>query len=321
MAVLDLEESFQALHGGVVALLTERDVVVVSGPDAAGFLQGQCSQDLLPLSEGENAWSLLLTPQGKVVALVRVSRSGADSYILDVDRGWGEQVLERLRRFKLRVKVELRLETWPCLEMRGPGAAAAAGSGLAAGLALAFEWNGLPGVDLLGPGDHDRPREVPLGAVPGVPLGDPGAFEAARIEAGFPIMGAELDESTIPQAAGIVERTVSFTKGCFTGQELVARLDARGSRVPRVLRGIEVEAGAGLPSRGDALLLDGRQVGALTSVGWSPRTRGAVALAYVRREVEPPAELVIGSPDAAGTGPRATVRELPLDPGPLPGGT
>ena len=112
----------------------------------------------------------------------------------------------------------------------------------------------------------------------------PDAYEAVRIEAGVPAMGAELTERTIPAETGIVDRTVSFTKGCYTGQELVARIDSRGGHVPRHLRGVVL---SGPAPAGATLEVDGKNVGALTSVGRRPD--GAVALAYVGRDVAPPA--------------------------------
>jgi aminomethyltransferase len=133
-----------------------------------------------------------------------------------------------------------------------------------------------------------------------------GAYEVVRIEAGVPTMGAELTERTIPAEAGIVERTVSFTKGCFTGQELVARIDSRAGKVPRHLRGV-VLADAAAPA-GAALMLDGQQVGQLTSAAATPNG-GAVALAYVKRGVEVPVDaLATWGNDLSA----ASVRALPL---------
>ena len=100
-------------------------------------------------------------------------------------------------------------------------------------------------------------------------------------------MGAELTEKTIPAEAGIVARTVSFTKGCFTGQELVARIDSRGGNVPRHLRGVVVDEAT--PPVGASLIVGDREVGTLTSVAPGPAGVGVVALAYVRRDVDPPA--------------------------------
>src|SRR5690606_1746655 len=105
-----------------VAAWWPRDFVMVHGPDAAGFLQGQLSQDVAALAVGASAWSLLLQPQGKVDALVRVLRSGDAAFVLDVDQGWGDAVAARLQRFKLRTKAELEPVAWRCLAVRGPAA-------------------------------------------------------------------------------------------------------------------------------------------------------------------------------------------------------
>ncbi|HTX01653.1 MAG TPA: glycine cleavage T C-terminal barrel domain-containing protein [Acidimicrobiales bacterium] len=309
---LSFDETYAALHDAAVGRVVERDVVAVSGPDALTYLQGQCTQDLSSMAGGDARRSLLLTPQGKVVALVRVVASDSSRFLVEVEHGWGEQVLERLRRFKLRVKADLELVSWKSAEVRGPlsqraiegwrheeGGGGSPGGGrtsLDEDLAVLVERFVVLVDDRFGRGVDVLAPDVAL--PPGVPEGDPAAFEAARIEAGLPAMGSELDDNVIPQEAGIVGETVSFTKGCYTGQELVARLDARGNRVPRVLRGIVVPGyGAGtlgspaLPPVGSELRAGERVVGTLTSVGWSPRLGGAVALAYVRREVEPPAEV------------------------------
>ncbi len=300
-----------------------RQAVLVAGPDAQEYLQGQCSQDVAALAAGTSADALLLSPQGKLQALVRVTRLAADRYAVDVEDGFGDVVVERLLRFRLRVKVDVEVLPWRCLALRGPGWAGAVdpGQGVDGAVVVApVAWNGVVGVDLLGP-DPALPA--------GVAAVDADAWQAVRVEAGIPAMGAELDERTIPAEADLVERTVSFTKGCYTGQELVARLDARGSRVARRLRGVVVDAGpgpqhgAGLPQPGDVVRVAGREVGRLTSVAWSPALERTVALAYVHRAVEPPAAAVVvpaaslggaeGAGDAAGTGAwPAEVRAVPL---------
>ena len=265
--------------------MLSRDVALATGPDAVSYLQGQLSQDLDALAVGDSAFSLLLQPQGKVDAFLRVTRVGDDELALDVDAGFGEAMLARLRRFLLRVKVELTLVDWTAVAVRGMEAPVEPGV-----WRVLPETPGVEGFDIIGPG-----ADVPEG----LPTIDPVDYEMVRIRAGVPRMGSELDESTIPATAGIVDRTVSFTKGCYTGQELVARIDSRGDRVPTRLRGLlgEVPAGA-------TLSLDGRDVGRVTSAA------GGVALAYVRREVEPPADLL-----ASWDGGNATVavRALPLD--------
>lgn len=303
------------------AIWLDRDVAGAAGPDAASFLQGQLSQDVLALPDGGSAWSWLLAPTGKVDALVRVSRLAADDWVLDTDRGWGEAVIARLTRFKLRTKVELTARPWPVLGLRGgpadlanvgvpggpvdpssaggvpagpadPSTAAVPGGSLAAPA-----WPGLTGVDLIGPAP----------AVPdGWPLRPAAQYEAVRISAGIPKMGAELTDKTIPGETGLIELTVSFTKGCYTGQELVARIDSRGGNVPRRLRRL-------IPAEGVAVgvsLVDGSgaTAGTVTSVAHSSGT-GWVALGYVRRGVEVPATLRAG-PD----GPEVEVAELPGGP-------
>ncbi len=310
------------LRAGVALRLVGRDFVAVSGPDALVWLQGQLSQDVEALGMGASAESLLLTPQGKIDAYMRVTRAGEDRVLLDVQDGWGDAVWERLIRFKLRVKADMERLEWRCLSLRGPASAEAATQAAQEPetLVLSAGWPGLPGVDVVGPS-----VSVPAGREPC----DLQAWESARIEAGVPAMGSELDERTIPVEAGLVPRAASLTKGCYTGQELVARLDARGNRVPRLLRGVLLEGAAPVgatlqavrgqeaagermassPSSGDS---EGskapKSIGTLTSVALSPGL-GPVALAYVRREIVPPASV-----EAAWPGGRAggRVEELPL---------
>ena len=280
------------------AFVIERDVLRVSGPDTVTFLQGQLSQDLAPLTDGGSVWSLLLQPQGKVDALLRVTRLGDDEVVLDVDAGFGDAVTARLERFKLRIKADIERLDWRCVAIRARGTVDV-DTGERPRLPIA--WAGVEGFDLLGP-DVD----VPAGAT----VGSAEAYEALRVEAGWPAMGAELTESTIPAEAGIVDVSVSFTKGCYTGQELVARIDSRGGNVPRRLRGVVVTTGA-VPPVGATVVADGKDVGALTSVAESTALGAPVALAYVGRAIEPPSDVVLRW--EAGEAP-ARVETLPLVP-------
>ena len=231
------EEGYLALTQSLGALEIERDVVRVSGPDAERYLQGQLSQDIAALAPGAWAWALVLAPQGKLDAFVRVLRAATEEFVLDTDAGVGPALVARLLRFRLRTKAEIEQLEWRVVAVRGPAASGAAPPGPPAApggaVAVPFQWGGLTGYDLLG-----AHPVAPEGAVP---VGQD-AYEAARIEAGFPKHGAELDERTIPAEAGLVEAAVSFTKGCYTGQELVARIDSRGSNVPRHLRGLLLSA-------------------------------------------------------------------------------
>jgi folate-binding protein YgfZ len=294
----DLTADYLALRRDVGAVWLPREALRIAGPDALTYLQGQVSQDIDALGTGDSALSFILQPQGKVDALVRVTRTGDDEVVIDVDAGWGDAVQTRLARFKLRSKFDIDVLRWRCLAIRGPKAHDVDTTGLA----IITDWPGLPGVDLLGADPH-----VP----DGIRLCDPDAYQAVRIEAGVPAMGSELDERTIPQEAGlVVERAVSFTKGCYTGQELVARLDARGNNVPRNLRGVVLRTNVMPPSTAE-LERDGKVVGKLTSVAESLELRAPVALAYVKRDVEPGTDVTLLWD--GGTAP-ARVETLPLVP-------
>lgn len=257
------------------------------------FLQGQLSQDVTRLGVGDSTWALLLQPQGKVTAFLRVLRTAEEEFVLETDAGFGAAVIERLNRFKLRIKCDLDPIGWRCLAVRGPKAHELVPGGVVA------DWPGLDGADLVG-----ESPVAPEGATPC----SLDAYEAVRIEAGIPVMGRELDEGTIPAEAGVVDRSVSFTKGCYTGQELVARIDSRGGNVPRHLRGVIV--GDPAPA-GATVHVDGKEVGKLTSVAYSPRAGATVALAYVRRAVEAPADVVV---EWDGGSSPARVEALPLVP-------
>lgn len=291
----DPDQDYRLLRDDVGGCWIDRDVVAVTGPDAVAFLQGQCSQDVAALAIGSSAWTWLLQPRGKVEVLARVTRLADDGLLLDVEGGWGEATVARLNRFKLRTKAELTPRAWRCLALRGPKAREAAAAGASRGgedsdtLALDASWPRLPGVDLLGP-DPVLP--------PGVALVSAEALEWARIDAGVPKMGRELTEDTIPAETGLVGRTVSFTKGCYTGQELVARIDSRGGHVPRHLRRVILDEPA---PAGASVAVAGKVSGSITSVAPAP-DGGAVALAYLGRDVVPPAPVVVSWPEGSTGG-------------------
>jgi folate-binding protein YgfZ len=283
------------LRASLGAAPLQREVVRVHGPDAIDFLQGQLSQDVAALAVGGSAPSFLLQPTGKVDAWLRVTRVADDAALLDVEVGFGAAVHDRLRRFKLRTKAELEPPAaWWGFALRGPGADGVEAPGDA--LALEARWPGVAGVDLLTEGEL---------ALAGVPLVDQAALECLRIECGVPAMGAELTDATIPAEAGqwLIDVSVSFTKGCYTGQELVARIDSRGANVPRPVRGLLV-AGA-VPAPGAVVTVEGAAVGTVTSAARS-EVLGSIALAVVSRSVE------IGQPVIVGADQQATIAELPL---------
>jgi tRNA-modifying protein YgfZ len=291
----------------VLAYRVPRDAVLVSGPEAITYVQGQVSQDVAGLAV--SSWSWLLQPAGKVDALVRFTRTGPDSLLADVDEGFGELVVNRLTRFKLRTKATFMPVRMSVLMLRGPGAGAAADElGPQVGVGQPIPAEAVPD-------EAELPDDLPM-ATRAAPLWsaaeeaadlllygrrfhsgpayeqDPAGWPAARIAAGVPAMGAELTEKTIPGETGLVPLTVSFTKGCYTGQELVARIDSRGGNVPRHLRRLRSSE---LLEVGAELVAGDKVVGTVTSAAVS-ESEGPVALAYVGRAVEPGATV-----DAGGT--------------------
>lgn len=200
-----------------------RDVVQVSGPDAASYLQSQLSQDLRPLQVGESVWSFVLQPAGKVDVLLRVWRTAEETFVLDTDEGFGATMTARLNRFKIRVKADIADLDWRCIAVRGvestPTDAVVA-------------WG--VGYDVLG-ADPRPPENLPHGSTDDL--------LAARVDAVWPAMGAEIvPGDTIPAETGVAAVAVSFTKGCYPGQELVERMDSRGATAPRVLQRLAHDA-------------------------------------------------------------------------------
>jgi folate-binding protein YgfZ len=254
---------------------SDRGFVTVTGPDTFSFLQALVSADLDPLADGEAVHSLLLAPQGKLDVDFRLLRVAPEEAWLDCAPGLGEHLAASLTRFRIRVKAELadRSGELGMLSRIGgddpDGAGAVARDGVHR---IPTAW----GFDLLGP----RDALPDVGAVV-----DPVAFEAWRIEQAIPMQPADLDDTTIPQEAFLEQDAVSFTKGCFIGQELVCRIDSRGhvNRFLRRFRDIEGD----WPPVGADVVVGGKVVGALTSV--APASLPTGALGYVRREVEPPA--------------------------------
>jgi folate-binding protein YgfZ len=265
---------------------TARDVARVTGPDARSYLQSQLSQDLAPVAAGSSVWSFLLQPTGKVTALVRVTVASDEELLVDVDAGSGAEVMARLERFRIRVKADIGALDWRAIAVRGPSGSSVVPP--AEGVVAPAWWGPESGYDLLGP------EVVPP---PNVGEGDADRLEAARIEAGWPAMGAEVTDQTIPGELGpVVFRSVSFTKGCYPGQELVERMESRGAAAPRQLRRVRATGGEALVV-GATVTADGRDVGRVTSAA------GSVALALVGRAVDP------GSPVAVD-GVTATVEAI-----------
>ncbi len=290
--MLDLATTTVALQEGCCAIRLDREVVTATGEEAATYLHGQVSQNITGLRVGQSARTLVLSPQGRIDAWARVTRVGEQSFWLDVEPGTGRPLLERLERFKLRTKIELGLSTMSMISVRGP-ASPAPQPGRADRIDAPVLWHDTPGFDRLGP-DVDWPD--------GIEAGDPRAFEALRIRSGMPLMALDSGEKTIPAELGIVDVSADFTKGCYVGQELVARIDSRGNNTPRRLWGVRIADGVAAP--GDPIVLGDDTIGVITSsVSTSEET---VALASIVRSAEVPGDVTVnGAPAQVVTLPGA----------------
>jgi folate-binding protein YgfZ len=277
----------------------------VTGGDATSFLHNLCTNDVKNLAVGRGCGAFLTTGQAKIVAYVfiwRLSSTGASgSYLLDAGPVSEERVLGHLDRFLISEQVCLadRTEELAQLHIAGPGAAGVlvqAGANEVAGLvehewrtAQAFEVTyqfmkhsvlGSPGYDLICGRDGARTiwnRLVALGARPA----GTEAYNILRVEAGTPVYGQDIDEGNLPQEVGRIAQTISFTKGCYIGQETVARIRTYG-HVNRSLVGLIISQDRSL-TRGTLLLSEGKEVGQVTSSVVSPRLGAAIAMGYVRR--------------------------------------
>jgi folate-binding protein YgfZ len=275
---------------------SERGKLALTGSEAKSFLHGQVTNDIEGLEPGRGCYAAFLTHKGKMLGDLRVLDLGAE-LLLDTERVALQELFNMIRRYKLGRDVELHKRTleWGLLSLIGPDARRVAGAEdlVEEHANRRAEIAGAPvvlvatdvGVDVFMPAESKEAVATALG----VPAVDEEAAEVVRVERGRPRYGIDLDEGVIPQEAGLNERAVSFTKGCYVGQETVARLHYRG-KPNRHLRGLRLSAPA---SSGDVLRLGEKQVGRLGSVAMSP-VHGPIALALVRREAAVGDTLAVG---------------------------
>jgi tRNA-modifying protein YgfZ len=302
MAATDTTLSgYRALTEGCgVVDRSERGKLALTGPDAKTFLQGQVTNDVEGLEPGRGCYAAFLTHKGKMLGDLRVLDLG-DELLLDTERSALQELFNMIRRFKLGSDVELNKRTLEMglLSLIGPDSWRVAGADELPGehANAHAEIAGRPvvlvatdlGADVFTQAvDTDAVRAA-LDA-PNVPEA---VAEIVRVESGRPRYGVDLDDGVIPQEAGLNQRAVSFTKGCYVGQETVARLFYRG-KPNRQLRGLRLSAEA---APGDELRLGDKVVGKLGTVAVSPN-RGPIALAIVRREAEPGATVAVGADGA-----------------------
>jgi folate-binding protein YgfZ len=239
-----------------------RDFVRVAGPDAEDLLDRMVSNDVKALAEGGACEALLLTAKARVIAPLVVWRRGLDDFLLLTEAGLGDAVRSTLIRARFAAKAEIEREehdAWLVL-------------GAANGAGIPNSDYGVEAVEVL----DEQPAGEPVEAE---------ELERLRIRARTPVWGKEIDDRVLPAEAGLVERAVSLTKGCFPGQEPIARLHYRG-HANRGLRVLEVEGDAGPEAE---VVYGEKTVGRITS------SVSGLALAYVRREVPEDAELTVGN--------------------------
>ena len=283
--------------------------VEVSGADAAGFLHNLCTNDVKNLPAGAGCEAFLTTAQAKIASFVVIYHSVSQAqsvFSLDAGPGMGERVVKHLDRYLISERVELHLA--------GPRARPVLEGLLGAGLPDLIELQhtaqtfagaacqlrcrqplGLSGYDLLCGKNQAAAVWQALLAGGARPAGIE-AYNALRIEAGTPVYGLDIDDTNLPQEVARVERTISFTKGCYIGQETVARIRTYG-HVNRSLIGLRL-AGEGAASPAAKLFHADKEVGRITSSVVSPRLGQAIALAYVRRGSQEPGTMLQAETEA-----------------------
>jgi tRNA-modifying protein YgfZ len=280
---------------------SERGKLLVTGAEAADYLQGQLTNDVEAIGPGEGAYAALLDRKGHMQGDMRVLRPGeAADLLLDTEPEALEAVRRHLAMYKIGREVDVVDVTAEraLLSLIGPRAVEIAGSAaLPENACEEVTVAGTPvlavgtadGIDLIFEAEaRERVTEALLAA--GAAEVSPEAAEILRIEAGRPRFGAEMGTATMPAEAGIVEQAVSFTKGCYIGQETVARLHYKG-KPNRHLRGLKL-SGTGAQA-GDPVSLGEKELGRLGSAGVSPAF-GPIGLAILRREAEPGATVAVG---------------------------
>jgi folate-binding protein YgfZ len=248
-----------------------RSFVRVVGPDAEDYLERMLSNEIATLAVGGSREALLLTPKARVIASMRVLRRGSEDFLLLTEPELGQTLRDELVRMRFAARAEIEVEEHSSY------------------LLVGAENGGIPNADYGVPAaevlDEEPPAHLPR-------LGEK-ELEALRIEAGTPRFGAEIDDRVLPAEAGLVERAIALGKGCFPGQEPIARLHYRG-HANRGLRVLEVDGA----EPGAELLWEGKVVGRVTSAV------ADLALGYVRTEVPPDAVLEV----AGSTPKQATIR-------------
>lgn len=304
-------ERYKAAHDGAgVADRSTRGRLRLTGVDRLSYLQGVLTNDVAALAPGSGCYAALLTPQGRMISDMRVHELG-DATLLDLPGEFAARVATQLTDFVFSedVVVEDVSRTLSHLVVLG----SASGRALSVAPLRPFENRrihaggveviasgtdefGVPAVDLFV--DAGRKLELLEGLLEGgVVQTEDAVLETMRIEAGVPRFGVDMDQDTLPLEAGIEDRAISLTKGCYVGQEVIIRVLHRGhGRVARRLVGFTLPQEGQVPPRGEPVRSGERQIGSVTSSTWSPALGRPIALGYVHRDfVEPGTAIEVGA--------------------------
>jgi folate-binding protein YgfZ len=311
-----------AREGAVVHDRIQRGTLLLKGADRLGYLQGLLTNDVGSLAAGTGCYAALLTPQGRMIADIRVLERG-DSLLLDVPAEVAARVAAQLSDFVITEDVTVQDLSGALAHLVVIGGASPRALGVEplrpfenrssriAGFDVIVAGNdefGVPAIDVFVEAVR---KDALLAALreAGVSSVDDEVAEVLRIEAGTPRFGQDMDHDTIPLEAGIEDRAISLTKGCYVGQEIIIRVLHRGQgRVARKLVGLTFEPAARLPAPGEPLYAGDRTIGAVTSAAWSPALGRPLALGYVHRDFTAPGTGV----SAGETRQAATVTALPF---------
>ncbi|MGH2953269.1 MAG: YgfZ/GcvT domain-containing protein [Solirubrobacterales bacterium] len=303
---IELDGQYRALREGAGLVgRSGRRILRVSGTEAGDYLEGQLTNDVEGISAGEGCYAALLDRKGRMQGDLVVLRVAEGEYLLVTEEVAGDAVLRHLDMYRIGrdASVEEITAERAIVSLIGPGAAEVAGGGplgpehrhrqLELGEAACTAVATDLGLDLICPASALGDVRAAL-VDAGASEVDEAAAEIVRVESGRPRFGKEMTTATIPQEAGINERAVSFTKGCYIGQETVARLHYKG-KPNRSLRGLRLDAPA---ADGDPVRLAERELGTVGTAVISP-AHGPLALAILRREAEPGARVEVGDGSSA----------------------
>ena len=303
--------------------------IVLTGADRRSYLQGLLTNDIEALSPGTGCYALMLNAQGRMLTDMRVLELG-DRILLDVPRAIAGAIRDHLDRFIFSEDVQVEDATGSLATvgiygpaaldvLRSAGVEGDAPSALFASTPVRMagfeavlvrsDEIGVPGYDLI-LSARGRDGATAALAAAGAVRADAADVEVVRIESGRPRFGVDMDGETIPLEAGLEDRAISRSKGCYVGQEVIVRVQDRGhGRVARRLVGLTLAADAAVPAAGAAITADGKDVGRVTGAAFSPAMARPVALGYVHRDFTAPGTQVA----VAGSG-DAMVAALPLVP-------